>query len=428
MNSLRRVKTETGIRIEIASGFEEARLIQLGILQALPVYNKKIMLIDIGGGSTEFLIGKKRDIQFSNSLKLGAVRMTEKFFKAETLDKKAIEECRLFVKGSLSPVARETAGKKIDLCIGSSGTINALANIIKALRGDSTDGTNNNFTFTNKELFEAVARVLKASTPRKRAELPGMDPMRGDIIAAGAIILEQIFIALNIQNMAVSEYALREGVILDSIEKLHIKGEVDHLHDIRFSSVIHLAAGYRYEKKHSHQVAELALQIFDQTSQLHKLGDNEREYLEAAAILHDIGFYVSHSQHHQHSYYLIRNSELLGFSEEEKEIIANVARYHRKSHPKLKHAGFALLSDEERNIVSRLSAILRIADGLDRSHAMLITEIKTNIRNKTVIFEIASNNTAHLEMEIWGAERKKELFEEVYGKNVIFMPQVKTSA
>lgn len=418
---IRRVRTETGLKIEIASGIEEARLIHLGVLQALPVFNKKILLVDIGGGSTEFLVGKKRDILFSNSLKLGAVRLTERFFKSESLNKKSVEECRRFVRGNLAPVIRDLAGKKIELSIGSSGTIAALANIIRTNRGEDVDAPVNNVIFTREELFDTIKLILKSPTSNKRAEIKGMDPLRADIIVAGAIILEQIFIGLNIEKMTVSEYALREGVILDSIEKLHLKGEVDHLHDIRYSSVIHLASGFHYEKNHAHHVALLALQLFDQTKTLHTLGGNEREYLEAAAILHDIGFYVSHAQHHRHSYYLIRNSELLGFTEEEKEIIANVARYHRKSHPKLKHQDFALLRDEERKIVIQLSAFLRIADGFDRSHASLVTGLMVTVQNRSVLIKALKNDGADMELELWGAERKKALFEEAFRRNVIFL-------
>lgn len=418
---LRRVRNETGIKIEIASGFEEARLIQLGVLQALPVYSKRILLVDIGGGSTEFLIGKRRDILFSNSLKLGAVRLTEGFFKQEALDKKAVEECRRFVKGSLQPITREVCEKRIDVCIGSSGTISSIANIIRGMRGEDIDAPINNVSFCKDELLEAVKLILKTPTARKRAEIKGLDPLRSDIIVAGSIILEQIFIELKLEEMTISDYALREGVILDSIEKLHLKGEVNHLHDLRYSSIIHLAENFHYEKGHSHQVSKIALQLFDQTNAVHKLGYAQREYLEAAAILHDIGFYVSHAIHHRHSYYLIKNSDLLGFTENEKEIIANVARYHRKSHPKLKHEGFAFLSDEERILVTQLAAFLRIADGLDRSHASLVTGVQTTIQSRSLLIQVNHKKEVNLDMEIWGAERKKKLLEEVFKRNVIFL-------
>lgn len=415
---LRRVKNETGIRIDIASGAEEARLIQLGVLQVLPLYQKRILLIDLGGGSTEFLLGKRRSILFSNSLKLGAVRLTERFFSSEPLGRKSIEQCRVFVRGSLAPVTRQLHRRPFDVCVGSSGTITTIANIIRARRGEETEQSLNNFTFYKSELSDAVSMILDAPTARMRSNLEGMDAARSDIIAAGAVILEEIFRELHLQQMTVSEYALREGIILDSIEKMHRNRHVDHLHNIRSSSVYHTAENYQYEASHAKQVALLALQLFDQTKNLHECGEEEREFLEAAAILHEIGLFISHSQHHRHSYYLIRNSDLLGFTEREKEIIANIARYHRKSHPKMKHEGFRQLSHDEQQIVTKLAAILRIADGLDRSHRSTIQSLRASGKGKQLTLHLRKKSHADAAMELWGVDRKKQLFEDIFAKKV----------
>jgi exopolyphosphatase/guanosine-5'-triphosphate,3'-diphosphate pyrophosphatase len=165
---------------------------------------------------------------------------------------------------------------------------------------------------------------------------------------------------------------------------------------------------------------KLAVQIFDQTTTLHKLGTREREFLEAAALLHEIGLYLSHAQHHRHSYYLIRNSELLGFTENEKEIIANVARYHRKSHPKPKHDSFIILSSEDQSVVKKLAAILRIADGLDRSHAARVQQVKCLKVKGILTIKLFHKSSSHLSLEVWGAETKKNLFEETFSVHVQF--------
>jgi len=415
-----RVKMETGIRMEIVAGSEEARLIYLGVLQALPVFQKKILLIDIGGGSTEFLIGEKRTIHFSNSLKLGAVRLTERFFKSGSVSKKKIDECRKFVRGSLSPIVRELRKHEFQICIGTSGTINTLANIIRENRGEPTDLPLNNISFSRKDLTEAVEEILSFTTPLERKDIEGLDPARADIIPAGAIILEQIFLALKMRTLNVSEYSMREGILLDSIEKMHTKKPSVYLHNLRRSSVQHLADNYHYEKKHAHHVTNLALQLFDQTKNLHKLGEQARNYLEAAAILHEVGLFVSHTQHHRHSYYLIRNAELFGYSENEKEIIANIARYHRKSHPKMKHELYRFLSNEDRILVSKLSAILRIADGLDRSHASRIHRLKVQMLNRKIRIRIFHASKSRPELELWGGNNKKQLFETVYHRKIEF--------
>jgi exopolyphosphatase/guanosine-5'-triphosphate,3'-diphosphate pyrophosphatase len=322
----------------------------------------------------------------------------------------------------MQPVTRDIAKNKFELAIGSSGTILNLANIISFKKGGNADTRLNNFIFTREELYETVNEILEAKTLKQRMKIPGLDPVRADIITAGALILEQIFKELKIKEMTVSEFALREGIIFDTIEKQYMLKEGDHLSNLRYASVMHIAENFRVEKEHSKHVTELALKIFDLTKKLHKLSQQEREYLEAAAILHEVGAFVAHSQHHRHSYYLIRNAEMLGFTENEKEIIANVARYHRKSHPKTKHVDFVKLTEDDQKTVRKLAAILRVADGLDRSHTSSISvkDITAVIEDKTVTFTISGEGGSDLALEIWGAESKKQLFEEVYGVKAEF--------
>ncbi|MCU0453178.1 MAG: Ppx/GppA family phosphatase [Bacteroidetes bacterium] len=415
---LRRVRSETGIRVEIASGSEEARLIHLGVLQSLPLFTRRLLLIDIGGGSTEFLVGRRRTISYTNSLKLGAVRLSQRFFRSGRIDKRSIRECRDFVRGSLAPVARSVDRFALDIAVGSSGTIANLASMIQLRLGGDDDTSLNGVRFSRRQLSEITAEILGATETTARLRIPGLDPSRADIIPAGAIILEQIFQSLGLKHMTVSEYALREGIILDTVEKWHTAVGSRHLSDIRLTSVEHIADLFRIESGHAQQVRKLALRIFDQTTRWHQLGKQERVYLEAAAVLHEAGLFVSHTQHHRHSYYLIRNAELLGFSENEKEIIANVARYHRKSHPKEKHEGFRILAHDEQIVVARLSAILRIADGLDRNHAASVRSIDIRRSGDRMLFRVTPKAARPLDLEIWGAERKKQLFEEVFGVRV----------
>ena len=417
---LRRVRLETGITIELASGFEEARLIHLGVLQALPIFRKRHLMVDIGGGSTEFLLGYQRRILYNNSLKIGAVRLTQRFFQRGKVTPKLVKECSKFVRGMLQPVHRAMREQQFEIAAGSSGTILNIANIIRLRRGGDAELALNNEAFTADELDEILQPLLAAGTAEERSRIQGLDPGRADIIVAGGIILHEVFKELGIKRMVVSEYALREGIILDTIEKLHLKKRSEHLQQLPHSSVLHLAENLNYEKQHSHQVARLALSVFDQLVKLHRLGPSERSYLQSAALLHEVGLFVSHAQHHRHSYYLIRNSELLGFTENEKEIIACVARYHRKSHPKLKHEGYNRLSAEDQLVVRKLAAILRIADGFDRTHSSLVSGVRCRHSSRTTLFSIRRAKRSPLELELWGAERKKSLFEEVFRSKARF--------
>jgi exopolyphosphatase/guanosine-5'-triphosphate,3'-diphosphate pyrophosphatase len=312
----------------------------------------------------------------------------------------------------LNPIRRSVREHDIDLTVGTSGTIANLANIVRCRRGSDNETSLNGFAFTREEVVDSVEAILAAEDVEARLEIDGLDPARADIILAGAIILREVFRELGVREMMVSEYALREGIILDTLEHIYSGRRIKHFHDLRYSNVLHLAESLHYEKGHSQQVARLALRIFDQTAPLHGCGDREREFLEAAALLHEVGLFVSHAQHHRHSYYLVRNSELLGFTENEKEIIANIARYHRKSHPKIKHEGYNKLDAEDQEVVKKLSGILRIADGLDRTHSAVVKDIRSKISGRNVLFTIRRGRNSSVELELWGSERKKQLFEE----------------
>jgi|WetSurMetagenome_2_1015567.scaffolds.fasta_scaffold17728_5 exopolyphosphatase / guanosine-5'-triphosphate,3'-diphosphate pyrophosphatase len=418
---INRVYESTGIRIEVVSGFEEARLIYLGVLQALSVFNDKILLIDIGGGSTEFLIGEKGTVIYANSIKIGAVRLTEKFFPEQKYKKENIDEARMYVKSIINPLVREIKDLEYQYVIGTSGTITNLGMIINAEENCNTDEqfNYNNFSYDKDTLFKTLKRIFKCEKISEIKEIKGLDQDRLDIITSGAVILEQIVSELNLKKITLSNFSLREGILFDTIDKEHNTLLNEDLSDIRYRSIIKLAENCRYDKPHSEQVLKLSLRIFDRICKEFGLTKKDEEYLEAAAILHDIGHNLSHAQHHRHSYYLIRNCELLGFNDEEIEIIANISRYHRKSHPKIKHENFNKLSLKNKDKVKKLSAILRIADGMDRGHNSIINDIEITVDNNALNFILKTDNNINPELEIWGANMRKELFEEVFQKKVI---------
>jgi exopolyphosphatase/guanosine-5'-triphosphate,3'-diphosphate pyrophosphatase len=304
--------------------------------------------------------------------------------------------------------------------VGTSGTITNIGMIINAEENNNTDEqfNYNNFIYHKDSLNKIVKRITKCEKVSEIKEIKGLDPDRTDIITSGAIILEQIFLELNLESITLSNFSLREGILFDTINKEHNTLLKEDLSDIRYRSIINLAENCRYDRLHSEQVLKLSLRIFEQIADEFGLKEKDEEYLEAAAILHDIGHNLSHAQHHRHSYYLIRNCELLGFNDEEIEIIANIARYHRKSHPKIKHENYNKLSPKNQERVKKLSAILRIADGLDRGHNAVIKDIEILKEEKAFQFALKTDVNVNPELEIWGANMRKDLFEEVYGKKV----------
>jgi exopolyphosphatase / guanosine-5'-triphosphate,3'-diphosphate pyrophosphatase len=412
---LRRAKDEAQVDVEVISGFEEARLIHLGVLQAVPVFDRRLVVCDIGGGSTELVVGHKGEVLTSRSLKLGAIRLTQRFFPEGRRTNDAVEACRRFVQGVLGPFARQAQHLGWEVAVGSSGTIGAICEVVAAGRDEPRPRTFNNFTVSRSEIEAAVGQLLDAKTAKARAKVPGLDPRRADIILGGALVLEQVVAELGVEELTFSDYALREGVLLDTWQRTH-GGSLHHLSDLRRRSVLHLVELMDEDPAHSQQVARLALELFDGSCVRHGLGDDSREVLEAGALLCNVGLFVSHSAHHKHSYYVIRNSEhLAGFTDREIELIALVARYHRKSAPRARHPEFAALTPEEQRRVSVLAGLVRIAVGLDRNHAGQVETVRCHTDGDHLVIEVVPRDGETVALELYSANQRKGLLEAALG-------------
>jgi exopolyphosphatase / guanosine-5'-triphosphate,3'-diphosphate pyrophosphatase len=413
-----RVRAETGIEIEVISGGEEARLIHLGVLQAIPLYDTRLILCDIGGGSTELLVGERGEVLASRSFKLGAVRLTNRFFAGERLHPSAVSSCRTYIRSALQPFVREIEQHGFSAAVGSSGTIQAVAQLARVRDGGEPLRTYNRFRLSGKAVRSVAKSLIDAPSVRARARLPGMDPRRADIILAGALILEGVVDATGLDELEVSDYALREGVLLDTIQRRGA-GALHHLRDVSRRSVRHLAHLCDDDPVHSAHVATLALQLFDATAVLHGLDIGCREYLEAGALLANVGLFISHSKHHLHSYYVIRNSEVLtGFTDNEIEVIALLARYHRKSSPKDRHVEFARLRPEDQDVVRTLAGILRVAIGLDRSHDQRVQSVRVTRRDRDIVVQAEAKPDIPIDLELYTANERAGLLAEVLGRPV----------
>ncbi|MCB9247510.1 MAG: hypothetical protein H6613_02710 [Ignavibacteriales bacterium] len=307
---------------------------------------------------------------------------------------------------------------KIVSIVGSSGTIMAAGLMIRSMKEKESEiSILNNYTFSYEDLLKIQKKVLSAKSIDDRKKIRGLDEKRADIIPAGIIILATIFEQFGIDKITISGYALREGIIFDSINN-----EIDQIpqketKNLRSESIDKLANSCNYDIKHCYHVAELAKSFFHQFADVHKLPDEYVEYLTSASKLHDIGYHISHSKHHKHSQYIIVNSELLGFNENEIRAIACIARYHRKSHPKNSHEEFMMLPKKWKIVVQKLSAILRIVDALDRTHKKLVKNIDLQTDKNKVNISV-ENNMKDIEIELWSLDRRKELFKEVFGLEI----------
>lgn len=419
---LDRAFDEAGVSVEVVSGFEEARLIHLGVLQALPLYDQRVLLCDIGGGSTEVLLGREAEVLSSRSFRLGAIRLTERFLsggKGGTVKSKHLAQCRRHAEGVLAPFALEVARTGFDTVVGSSGTIETIVAMTVAARDGGNDArTRNAERISANEVSDAVERLAAADDADARAALPGVDAKRADIILAGAVILEQFVEVFGVSELVFSDYALREGVLLDQARRL-AGATLHHLRDLRRRSVIHLMELTDEQPEHSQEIARLALLLFDELQPLLDLDDSARELLEAGALLCNVGVFISHSGHHKHSYYVVRNSEqLAGFTDREIELIAQIARYHRKSAPKPKHEEWAALRRSDRDLVTKLAAVLRVVIGLDRSHGRRVATLSVTHDTDVLEIRLHPEPGSSVDLEAHSAELRRSLLEEVLGRDV----------
>jgi exopolyphosphatase/guanosine-5'-triphosphate,3'-diphosphate pyrophosphatase len=414
---LGRARREAKIDIEVISGLEEARLIHLGVLQAVPAFDQRLILVDIGGGSTEVLVGERGETLAARSFKLGAVRLTDRFFPGGATSEEMVSDCRSYIRSILATFEREVEDFGFDIAIASSGTAETIARMIHAARDDTALRTFNRFEFTVSEVQAITETMAKKHSSDERRATPGLDPARADIIVAGVLVLEGVADIFGIKAFVFSEAALREGVLLDTIARMH-GGALHHLRDVSRRSIRTLAERCDDDLPHSAHVASLALQLFDATESLHGLAADAREYLEAGALLANVGLVISHSKHHLHSYYVIRNSELTGLTDAEIEIIAQIARYHRKSAPKAGHAEFGRLSADDQSLVKTLAGILRVAIGLDRSHDGRVRSVSALQLGDRVVIEAVSKRGKEISLELYTANERSGLLEEVIGRRV----------
>lgn len=413
-----RARVEAGVDIEVVSGVEEARLIHLGVLQALPVFDRKLLLCDIGGGSTELLLGHRGEVIDARSFKLGAVRLTDRFFSDGRIRGGEKKACRAWVRSALAPFLQPVERAGYEVAIASSGSAETVARLSQGLRGEKPLRTYNGFELTAQDVHD-VCDLLAETQPEDRADLEGMDPKRADIALAGALILDEVVRAFDIKKLVISDFALREGILLDTVSRID-GDELHHLRDISRRGVRRLLEECDDEPAHAQQVAHLATALFDATQVLHGLPVDCREYLEAGALLANVGLFISHSKHHLHSYYMIRNSDALaGLNDAEIDIIALVARYHRKGFPKNDHAEYARLRDDQKGIVRTLAGILRIAIGLDRRHDARVKGVSVTRTPDGVKIRVQAPTGTDLSLELYAASERSGLLSDVLGTPII---------
>jgi len=409
------IRRTTGMRPRVITGTEEARLIHMAAVYGVDTPNATVA-IDIGGGSVEITRGVGANVQFARSFKIGVIRLTERFVSSDPLSGRDERKMVKHIGEQVDQHLRRIVDAGFDRVIGTSGTILSIGTVATAMDRGTVPAEIRNLRVPAK----SVRRFRKAITELdldQRLQLPGLDPRRADLTVAGAVLLDTLLRRLKADDVTLCDLALREGLVLDYIHRHSSDiARVDRYPDVRRRSTIELAERSNWEADHSRQVCRLALALFDQTVSLHGLGDREREWLEFASTLHDIGNHISYEKHHRHSYYLIKHGDLRGFEPEEIEVIALVARYHRRATPARSHPGASDLSKKLLRTVRILSAFLRVAETLDRSRNSVVHKVEVRERLGTLRLNVFA--VADAELEVWAANRQRKAIESALGRPV----------
>jgi len=412
------VAKRTGIRIRVISGDEEARLIHIAAVYGVHMGGSPAVVIDIGGGSVEVTLGTASHLSHAKSFKLGVIRLTERFVRTDPLsgrdERRLVKHINKEIGGYLDSIA----DRRFERVIGTSGTILSLGAVALSDEGVVRDDALRNRRVSAKAIRKVRKRLTGADL-EARLHMDALDPRRADIAVAGSVLLDSVLRRLGADDITLCDLALREGLVLDYIHRNTATiRKIERYPDVRRRSVVEFGERCGYNPAHSRHVSQLALSIFDQTRAVHRLGDREREWLEYGALLHDAGVHISYERHHRHSYYLIKNGELRGFDPQEIEIIALLARYHRQATPKKSHEGYGLLKGGLRRTVRTLAAMLRLAEGLDRSHAQIVTALDVVPKGNEYVIRLKAAGDA--ELELWAAHRHGEPLEKVLQRPLRF--------
>ncbi|MCC7002706.1 MAG: Ppx/GppA family phosphatase [Gemmatimonadaceae bacterium] len=406
---LTRVRKESGLKPRVLVGEEEARLAFRSALAHFELGRGRSVVMDIGGGSLELALAAEGLVERLISFPFGAIRMSEQFL----LDRpghKGVNKLRKHVRSEIKRIlpVRNWRGAEV---IGSGGTFTNLAGIFLARQGVKVRSVHG--TRIPRHEVEHILEQLASMTVEERLTVPGLNAGRADIIVAGLAVAAEVLARVEPRDLTASGFGIREGLLLETARVTPVSAAPG---EARARSVLGFAEKCHYEAPHSKQVQQLALQLFDAIGARLGCEPSERQTLSDAALLHDVGYHINYERHHKHSFHLITHADLLGIAPEEQVVIAHVARYHRGGEPKRKHTLWWELDREHRERVRRLSAILRVADGLDRGHASAVDKVKVRWMERALrITPVPRRASDAMRLEIWGASRKSGLLAELAG-------------
>jgi exopolyphosphatase/guanosine-5'-triphosphate,3'-diphosphate pyrophosphatase len=406
---LDRIAGATGIEVSTISTEEEARLIHLAVAQRINLRNKAALLVDIGGGSTEVTLATGGNILSTESFKMGAVRMLQQLEGNRQGERRFNKLVQEYVDSTQKRIKKEIGNRTIDLCIGTGGNVDTIGDLRKQVLEKDRETV-----ITMGELDTLIKR-LQALTFEERVSQMRLRPDRADVIVPAAVILQQIMKQAKAEEVQIPHVGLKDGLLLDMVEELYGEKRALNREQV-IASAMQLGRRYAFDEQHGTTVAKHAVELFDVTRGMHNLSLEYRLLLEVAALLHDIGNFVNSTDHHKHTQYLLMSSPIVGLTEGHMAVVANVARYHRKSMPKQQHDLYRMLSSRDRVVVSKLAAILRLADAMDNEHASKVSDFDAELRRPK--FLVRLRGEGDLLLEKWSLMKKAQMFEDVFSVKV----------
>ncbi len=410
-----RFEAEAGVKVQVISGLVEAGLIFGAVKASVLIDPGPALAADLGGGSLELMVGDRSGMSWATSVRLGVGRLTAELVRDDPMSAADKARVRKRVESTLRPFVEVVTGFEPRMLVGSSGTLCNLAGMADAHRTGTVRDSVNQLTVGLADL-QAVHEQLVSLSAADRQQVPGLDARRVDLIATGSLTLLRVMSMFGFEELTVSEWALREGMVLAAI-KTHDPADWDpEPRAMRMASVLGLCRRCNYGEEHASHVAELAVEAFDATAPLHRLGPDDRELLSYAALLHDIGEHVSAEGHDLHSGYLIQHGRLRGFAPDEVNALSAIARFHRRGTPKADYEPYGALDARWRYRVTRLVALLRVADALDRSHTSAVKGLTVNLKGGRAQARLLGDGD--VELERWALRRKQGLFEQVFKRSL----------
>jgi exopolyphosphatase / guanosine-5'-triphosphate,3'-diphosphate pyrophosphatase len=424
------VKSATGWQVEVISGLEEGRLIHLGIVTLEPGARGRCVLIDLGGGSCEITLSDQGRIKEMVSLPLGAVRLQQEFLRSDPPEKQDIARLKQYIDRELRKAERKMGLPRVSLVIATSGTAAALAEASQALANKLPTRKGVGKGTAAKRAAHIKPGIAKAEDVRRladklakmsnvqRASIPGIGPKRSEIIVGGALVYTHLLEKLALKGFRYSPLGLGNGILEQMLAEVDLRASVHRkMETERWAGVLEVCRRYGVDQRKAEPIREHVLQLYDELLRVHELPPEYRLWLESAAMMQDVGKYMNHQGHHRHAQYIIANSEIFGFSPEQRAIVSAVARYLGKSWPDAMDKVMRAVPAEEHINVLRAVTLLRLAVALNQDRASAVVRMRTRVYPKRVVLELVPGRGG-AELEAWSLKKEAVYFREVFRRDL----------